>query len=114
MAIDPLLQELSISFKLFVPVNILHVDLKKFRPKTQEMLLAGVTKIKEKKRISHCGSVVMNQTSIHEDSGLIPGLARWVKDPAVSCGIGCSSDLTLRLGTSICHRWGPIKQKIKL
>ena len=32
---------------------------------------------------SHCGSVVMNPTSIHEDGGLIPGLAQWVKDPAL-------------------------------
>ena len=46
---------------------------------------------------SHCGSVVMNPTSIHEDTGSIPGLALWVKDPAVSCGVGCrhSSDLVL-------------------
>ena len=38
-------------------------------------------------------------TNIHEDSGLIPRLARWVKGSsvAVSCGIGhrCGSDLTL-------------------
>ena len=39
---------------------------------------------------SHCGSAVMNPTSIHEDVGLIPGLAQWIKDPAfaMSCGVG--------------------------
>ena len=30
--------------------------------------------------ISHCGAAVTNLTSIHEDSGLIPGLLQWVKD----------------------------------
>ena len=31
----------------------------------------------KKTRSSHCGSAVMNPTSIHENAGSIPGLAQW-------------------------------------
>ena len=42
---------------------------------------------KKNYRSSNCGSMVTNLTTLHEDVGLIPGLAQWVKDLALQWGV---------------------------
>ena len=46
-------------------------------------------------RSSHCGSVVMNLTSVHEGAGLIPSLAQWVKDSALLWAVVWLQDIAL-------------------
>ena len=55
----------------------------------ESMLLLGKVKLFSKThwRSSHCGAGETNPTSIHEDAGLIPDLAQWVKDPALPSAV---------------------------
>ena len=43
----------------------------------------GLGYFRVKSQSSHSDLAEMNLTSIHEDTGWIPGFAQWVRDPAL-------------------------------
>ena len=47
------------------------------------MFIQKLQHLKKKRESSHCGEAEANQTRNHEVVSLIPGLALWVKDPAL-------------------------------
>ena len=54
-----------------------------------------ILKTKKIKRSSPCGLAVMNPASIHEDLGLIPSLALWIKRIWLCRELGCRSQVYL-------------------
>ena len=75
-------------FKVHISNKLLRIEIKFITLHTvtlswKKKMLANVLVKRTQIQSSRCGSVVTNLTSIHEDSGLIPGLTQWVKDLAL-------------------------------
>ena len=70
---------------------------------------------KKKTWSSHCGTSRLAASWEHWDTGSIPDMAQWVKDPVCpGCGLGhnCVSDLIPGPGTPYAAGW-PKKKKRK-
>ena len=50
-----------------------------------------------------CGSVETNLTSVHEDAGLIPGLALWIPPCAVGVALKSKKKKAAAFGTALSH-----------
>ena len=50
---------------------------------------------------SYCGAVEMNLTRNHEVASLIPGLALWVKELALTRAVLCRSQMWLGSGVAV-------------
>ena len=68
-----------------VAVVVAEAQLPLIRPVAQELHMSQVRSLKKKRKrwSSRPGSVVTNPSSVHDDVGLIPGLAQRAKDPAL-------------------------------